>query len=56
LALYCIFGLWAAVALCVIVFWQYSWIAGLAFVPYLLWVSVAALLNRSVCRLNAELT
>jgi tryptophan-rich sensory protein len=33
LALYCIFGLWAAVAVCVIVFWQYSWIAGLAFVP-----------------------
>ena len=55
LALYCIFGLWAAVAVCVIVFWQYSWIAGLAFVPYLLWVSVAALLNRAVCRLNPEL-
>lgn len=56
LALYYISALWLTVAACVFVFWQYSWIAGIAFVPYLLWVSVAALLNRSVCRLNPEVT
>jgi len=31
-----------------------DWIAGLLFVPYLTWVSVAGLLNLSVLRLNPD--
>lgn len=54
LAFYCIVGLWLAVALCVAVFWQYSWISAVAFVPYLAWVSVAGVLNLAVLRLNPE--
>ncbi len=54
LAFYCIVGLWLAVALCVAVFWQYSWISAVAFVPYLAWVSVAGALNLAVLRLNPE--
>jgi len=45
-------GLWLSVALTMIALWQVDWIAGLLFVPYLTWVSVAACLNHSVMRLN----
>lgn len=51
-ALFVITALWVVVALCVIVFFAYSWVAGLAFVPYLIWISVALMLNVSVVRLN----
>lgn len=45
-------GLWASVALTMLALWQVDWIAGVLFVPYLAWVSVAACLNYSVMRLN----
>ncbi len=45
-------GLWLSVALTMVALWQVDWIAGLLFVPYLTWVSVAACLNYSVMRLN----
>ncbi len=44
--------LWLAVAATLIAFWRLDWIAGLLFVPYLVWVSIAAALNFSVWRLN----
>jgi len=44
--------LWVAVACCMIALWQVDWLAGLLFVPYLAWVTVAGALNLSVLRLN----
>ena len=46
--------LWIAVAGCLYSHWQVDLWAGLAFVPYLLWVTVAGALNFSVWRLNPE--
>ena len=43
-----IFLLWLAVAATMLAFWQVDPVAGLLFAPYLLWVSVAGALNRSV--------
>jgi tryptophan-rich sensory protein len=45
-------GLWLFVFLTTLAFWQHDWIAGLLFVPYLAWVTVAGALNLSVWRLN----
>lgn len=44
--------LWLSVALTTLAFWQVDWLAGLMFLPYLTWVSVAGALNFSVWRLN----
>ncbi|MES2968086.1 MAG: TspO/MBR family protein [Pseudomonadota bacterium] len=44
--------LWLAVAATMVAFFQHDLIAGLLFVPYLIWVSVAGALNRSVWLLN----
>ena len=45
-------ALWLAVAAALVALWQVDTIAGLLFVPYLAWVSVAFALNLSVLRLN----
>mgnify|MGYP006433646449 CR=1 FL=1 len=45
-------ALWLAVAAAMLALWSVDWIAGLLFVPYLAWVSVAGALNLSVIRLN----
>ncbi len=47
-------ALWVAVLGCTITHWQLDVWAGLAFVPYLIWVSVAGVLNLSVARLNPD--
>jgi tryptophan-rich sensory protein len=44
--------LWIAMAGCVWTHFQMDVWAGLAFVPYLIWVTVAAALNTAVWRLN----
>jgi tryptophan-rich sensory protein len=45
--------LWAAIAATTIAaFWRRSLVAGLLFVPYLAWVSFAAVLNFAIWRLN----
>ena len=46
--------LWCAVLGCVITHWQLDVWAGLAFLPYMLWVTVAAALNITVVRLNPD--
>ncbi|SFS19874.1 tryptophan-rich sensory protein TspO [Yoonia litorea] len=47
-------GLWLAVLGCLITHWQLDIWAGLAFVPYMAWVTVAAALNLSMVRLNPD--
>ena len=46
--------LWLSVAATCIALWQLDAISGLLFVPYLLWVTIAAALNWQVWRLNPE--
>ncbi len=47
-------ALWLSVAATCAALWQVDWIAGVLFLPYLGWVSVAAALNFSVLRLNPD--
>ena len=44
--------LWLAVAATLVAFWRVDLIAGLLFLPYIAWVSVAGALNFTVWRLN----
>ncbi|MEO1196918.1 MAG: TspO/MBR family protein [Pseudomonadota bacterium] len=46
--------LWVLVALTMLAFFQLDRLAGLLFVPYLVWVTVAAALNFTVWRLNPD--
>jgi tryptophan-rich sensory protein len=46
--------LWCAVLGATITHWQLDMWAGLAFAPYLAWVSVAAVLNLAMLRLNPD--
>ena len=56
LGLVVLMALWGSVALTMLALWQVDWLAGLCFVPYLAWVSVAGALNLSVLRLNPDET
>ena len=51
-ALYVMAPLWLSVAGCVWANFQLDFWAGVAFLPYMLWVTVAAALNFSVARMN----
>ena len=44
--------LWAAIAATMVTFWFRSTVAGILFVPYLVWVSFASVLNFTIWRLN----
>ncbi|MCY4153256.1 MAG: tryptophan-rich sensory protein [Aestuariivita sp.] len=44
--------LWLSVAGTLITMWQIDFVAGILFVPYLIWVTIAAALNAEVWRLN----
>ncbi len=46
--------LWLAVLSAMLSMWQLDWLAGLLFVPYLLWVTIAAALNAGVWWLNPD--
>lgn len=46
--------LWLAVLGCTVTHWQLDLWAGLAFVPYLAWVTVAGVLNLAMVRLNPD--
>jgi tryptophan-rich sensory protein len=45
--------LWATIAATMVTFWRRSVLAGVLFVPYLAWVTFAAVLNFTIWRLNA---
>ncbi|MCE8007665.1 TspO/MBR family protein [Aestuariivita sp.] len=45
-------ALWLAVLGTLIALWQVDTVAGLLFVPYLVWVTIASALNAAVWRLN----
>jgi len=47
--------LWALIVATLVSFWRIRPLAGMLLLPYLLWVSFAAVLNYSVWRLNPEL-
>lgn len=47
-------ALWVAVLGCLITHWQLDLYAGLAFVPYMIWVTIAAALNVSMVQLNPD--
>lgn len=47
-------GLWLAVAACTVAMFAVDAFAGLMFVPYVVWVTVAGALNLAVIRLNPE--
>lgn len=53
-ALFTILALWAVVAWCLVSLWQIDWIAGALFIPYLTWLTIAAALNFSIWRQNAD--
>jgi translocator protein len=44
--------LWMAIPATMVVFWRRSTVAGILFVPYLVWVSFASVLNLAIWRLN----
>jgi tryptophan-rich sensory protein len=48
-----VLALWALILATTVLFWQRSRTAGALFVPYLAWVSFAAVLNFTIWRLNA---
>lgn len=52
LALACVVSLWLAIAGTIAAFWRISRLAVILFLPYLAWVTFAAVLNLAVVRLN----
>ena len=46
--------LWVTVFSAMLALWQVDTLAGVLFVPYLVWVTIAASLNWGVWRLNPE--
>lgn len=45
-------AMWLAVAACTVMLWELDVVAGVLFVPYLIWVSYAGALNVSIWRRN----
>jgi translocator protein len=56
LAFFDIVILWIFILITMVLFWKVRTAAGILFVPYLLWVSFASVLNFTLWRLNAPQT
>ncbi len=54
LGMFVLIALWLSVAACMVALWQVDTIAGMLFVPYLVWVTIAGALNWSVWTLNPD--
>lgn len=48
--------LWLSLVAVVVLFWSIRPVAALPVVPYLLWVTIAAILNREMIRLNPKVS
>ena len=48
--------LWLSILLPMVLLWPFSWIGSLLLLPYLAWVSFAAILNLTIVRLNRPFT
>ena len=48
--------LWLSILLPIVLLWPISWIGSLLLLPYLAWVSFAAILNLTIVRLNRPFT
>ena len=48
--------LWLSILLPIVLLWPFSWIGSLLLLPYLAWVSFAAILNLTIVRLNRPFT
>ena len=48
--------LWLSILLPIVLLWPVSWIGSLLLLPYLAWVSFAAILNLTIVRLNRPFT
>lgn len=55
-ALLVMLPLWLSVLGCVVTHWQLDTMAGLAMLPYLIWITVAGALNYTVARMNPDVT
>lgn len=44
--------LWAAILICIFLFWELNPLSGILLVPYILWVTFAAVLNYTLWQLN----
>jgi tryptophan-rich sensory protein len=53
LALVEVVALWLSIVVIIVFSWQITPAAGLLLLPYLVWVSIATVLNRAIVRLNA---
>ncbi|MEL6520458.1 MAG: TspO/MBR family protein [Pseudomonadota bacterium] len=53
-AAFVVVALWVAVFASMIALWSVDTIAGLLFVPYLIWATIAAALNLSIWKMNPE--
>ena len=51
-ALFEVVGLWLSIVALIVVLWRHSRWASVLLVPYLLWVSIASVLNLETIRLN----
>lgn len=49
-----VIGLWFAVLCALLALWQVDTLAGVLFIPYLIWVTIAAALNAEVWRMNRD--
>jgi len=50
-----IIGLWFAILVTIVGFWRVNPVSGALLLPYLVWVSFAAVLNAAIWRLNLGL-
>ncbi len=54
IGMFVLIALWFSVLATLSALWMVDWVAGLLFVPYLVWVTIAAALNGAVWQLNPD--
>ena len=54
IGMFVLIALWFSVLATLSALWMVDWIAGLLFLPYLVWVTIAAALNGAVWQMNPD--